>query len=158
VYLPQDSHICISQRIEDEAERKSCARSCKLLLPRAWRRLHHRTMAETASEREMRNRPSRYLTKLWSDLTARALEVPAPTLLYQDLSAGGSGCCANMATRKPPGSSSTRAETYTRFRVRARVHAGAHRAHPASPPESDRCSISTASRTRSRKALARAWI
>ena len=41
-------------------------------------------MAETATEREMQTDID-YLTKLWRDLNERAAQVPAPTLLYQDL-------------------------------------------------------------------------
>jgi ribonuclease G len=44
-----------------------------------------RTMAEAATDREMAA-DIEYLTKLWRDLTVRGREVPAPTLLYQDLS------------------------------------------------------------------------
>jgi ribonuclease G len=44
-----------------------------------------RTMAETATQREMQN-DIEYLTKLWRDLNQRAREVPAPAVLYQDLS------------------------------------------------------------------------
>jgi ribonuclease G len=85
VYLPQDSHIGISQRIEDEAERESLRGKLQLLLPDG----HTggfiiRTMAETASEREMQS-DIEYLTKLWNDLNGRARDVPAPALLYQDL-------------------------------------------------------------------------
>ena len=85
VYLPQDSHIGISQRIEDEAEREILRGKLQLLLPDG----HAggfiiRTMAETATEREMQS-DIEYLTKLWGDLNARARDVPAPALLYQDL-------------------------------------------------------------------------
>ena len=85
VYLPQDSHIGISQRIGDEAEREILRGRLQLLLPDG----HTggfiiRTMAETASEREMGN-DIQYLTKLWNDLNARASDVPAPSTLYQDL-------------------------------------------------------------------------
>jgi len=41
-------------------------------------------MAEAATEREMQS-DIEYLTKLWNDLNARARDVPAPALLYQDL-------------------------------------------------------------------------
>jgi ribonuclease G len=41
-------------------------------------------MAETASEREMQS-DIEYLTKLWNDLNVRARDIPAPSLLYQDL-------------------------------------------------------------------------
>src|SRR5438046_9321599 len=84
VYLPQDSHIGISQRIEDEAERESLRGRLQQLLPEGSAGgFIIRTMAEAASEREMQNDIG-YLTKLWNDLTSRSHEVPAPTLLYQD--------------------------------------------------------------------------
>ncbi len=85
VYLPQDSHIGISQRIEDETERELLREKLQQQLPEGMPGgFIIRTMAETASEREMRNDID-YLTKLWGDLNARAREVPAPSLLYQDL-------------------------------------------------------------------------
>jgi ribonuclease G len=85
VYLPQDSHIGISQRIEDEAEREQLRdRLTSLLPPDLAGGFIIRTMAEAATEREMRT-DINYLTMLWSDLTVRARELPAPTLLYQDL-------------------------------------------------------------------------
>jgi len=85
VYLPQDSHIGISQRIEDEAERESLREKLQLLLPDGLiGGFIIRTMAETATGREMENDIG-YLTKLWGDLNSRAGAVPAPVLLYQDL-------------------------------------------------------------------------
>ena len=85
VFLPQDSHIGISQRIEDEAERESLRGKLQTLLPEGTAGgFIIRTMAETASDREMQT-DVEYLTKLWRDLTVRSREVPAPTLLYQDL-------------------------------------------------------------------------
>ncbi|HEX4882556.1 MAG TPA: ribonuclease G [Casimicrobiaceae bacterium] len=86
VYLPQDSHIGISQRIEDEAEREMLRDKLVTLLPQGMAGgFIIRTMAEAASDREMAADIA-YLTKLWRDLTARGREVPAPALLYQDLS------------------------------------------------------------------------
>jgi len=85
VFLPQDSHIGISQRIEDEAERESLRGRLQTLLPEGTAGgFIIRTMAETATEREMET-DVLYLTKLWRDLTVRSREVPAPSLLYQDL-------------------------------------------------------------------------
>src|SRR5512141_454367 len=82
VYLPQDSHIGISQRIEDEAEREILREKLQLLLPEGLTGgFIIRTMAETATEREMQN-DIEYLTKLWRDLNQGALAVPAPALLY----------------------------------------------------------------------------
>src|SRR5512132_3110496 len=74
VYLPQDSHIGISQRIEDEAERESLREKLQQLLPEGLGGgFIIRTLAETATEREMQN-DINYLTKLWGDLNARARE------------------------------------------------------------------------------------
>jgi ribonuclease G len=86
VYLPQDSHIGISQRIEGEQERESLRGKLQTLLPEGSSGgFIIRTMAEAATERELAT-DIEYLTKLWRDLTVRSGEVPAPTLLYQDLS------------------------------------------------------------------------
>ncbi|MEP7208711.1 MAG: Rne/Rng family ribonuclease, partial [Casimicrobiaceae bacterium] len=86
VFLPQDSHIGISQRIEDEAEREALREKLTQLLPEGTTGgFIIRTMAETATEKEMKG-DIEYLTKLWSDLNLSAREVPAPALLYQDLS------------------------------------------------------------------------
>ncbi|HET7262819.1 MAG TPA: ribonuclease G [Casimicrobiaceae bacterium] len=85
VYLPQDSHIGISQRIEDEQERELLRGRLQTLLPEGLSGgFIIRTMAESASEREMQNDIA-YLTKLWRDLSGRSLDTPAPTVLYQDL-------------------------------------------------------------------------
>src|SRR6476620_7967650 len=85
VYLPQDSHIGISQRIEDEAERESLRGKLQTLLPEGTAGgFIIRTMAEAASERELQTDIA-YLTKLWRDLTDRSTQLPAPTVLYQDL-------------------------------------------------------------------------
>src|SRR5436305_3566754 len=86
VFLPQDSHIGISQRIEDEAERESLRGRLQTLLPEGSAGgFIIRPMAETASERELEN-DIQYLTKLWSDLTAKSGSLPVPSLIYQDLS------------------------------------------------------------------------
>src|SRR6266542_4221538 len=85
VYLPQDSHIGISQRIENEAERESLRDRLQQLLPEGLAGgFIIRTMAETATERELQN-DIEYLTKLWSDLTAKSGSLPVPSLIYQDL-------------------------------------------------------------------------
>ncbi len=85
VYLPQDSHIGISQRIGDEVERETLRERLQHLLPDGMTGgFIIRTMAETASEREM-EADIEYLTKLWSDLNARSHSVTPASLLYQDL-------------------------------------------------------------------------
>jgi ribonuclease G len=85
VYLPQESHIGISQRIEDEAERAHLRETLqKLLTPEAKGGFIVRTMAETASDTELTADVS-YLRHLWSDIDQRCKEVSAPSLLYHDL-------------------------------------------------------------------------
>jgi ribonuclease G len=85
VYLPQDSHIGISQRIEDEVDRENLRGKLQQLLPEGLGGgFIIRTMAETATEREMQS-DIQYLTRLWSDLTAKSAELPAPAPIYQDL-------------------------------------------------------------------------
>jgi ribonuclease G len=114
VYLPQDSHIGISQRIGDETERESLREKLQLLLPDG-----HvggfiiRTMAETASGREMQS-DIEYLTKLWSDLNARATDVPAPALLYQDLNLA-QRVLRDMATEETSRVLVDSRETYTKM-------------------------------------------
>jgi ribonuclease G len=86
VYLPQDPHIGISQRIEDETERQLLRDKLQQLLPAGESGgFIIRTVAETATEAELRNDVG-YLGKLWQDIRGRAFTSPAPTLLYQDLS------------------------------------------------------------------------
>src|SRR6185436_4044192 len=84
VYLPQESHIGISQRIEDEAERALLREKLQHLIPADEPGgFIVRTMAETASEKEL-GADIEYLRKLWSGITA-ATATTAPALLYQDL-------------------------------------------------------------------------
>ncbi|MSP98151.1 MAG: ribonuclease G [Betaproteobacteria bacterium] len=86
VYLPQDPHIGISQRIEDETERQLLRDKLQHLLPpEETGGFIIRTVAETASDAEIANDIG-YLRRLWHDIRGRAFTSPAPTLLYQDLS------------------------------------------------------------------------
>ena len=86
VHLPQDSHIGISQRIEDEAERTLLKETLTKLLPDDESRggFIIRTMAERATERDLA-RDVEYLTKLWADVQSRARSTRAGTLVHQDL-------------------------------------------------------------------------
>jgi len=85
VYLPQQEHIGVSQRIEDEAEREALReRLSKLLPPDSQGGYIIRTMAETATEDELRADLD-YLHKVWSDIQASSQEAPARSLVYQDL-------------------------------------------------------------------------
>jgi ribonuclease G len=85
VYLPQDPHIGISQRIENEAEREALrGKVQKLLKPEEKGGFIIRTMAEDASETDL-EMDIAYLRKTWASITDLSKTKPAPTLLYQDL-------------------------------------------------------------------------
>ena len=85
VYLPQDSHIGISQRIEDEEERVHLREKLQQLLPPGVTGgFIIRTMAETASDRELLA-DVEYLRKLWKDIEDKARSAAPAALLYQDL-------------------------------------------------------------------------
>ena len=85
VYLPQEKHIGISQRIQDEKERE-------LLKTRVQQFLSEdekggfiiRTMAEDASDQDLET-DAVFLKKLWRSLKDKAYTTAAPALLYQDL-------------------------------------------------------------------------
>jgi len=86
VYLPQDAHIGISQRIEDAGERQSLLEKLRQMLPADEKGgFIIRTMAETATDAELLNDIG-YLRKLWQDLRTKSLSAAAPSLLHQDLS------------------------------------------------------------------------
>jgi ribonuclease G len=86
VHLPQDSHIGISQRIEDEAERRQLRDRLNAALPPDEKGgFIIRTMAESATEAEL-GADIQYLRRLWQDIRTRASSGAAPALLYQDLS------------------------------------------------------------------------
>ena len=85
VYLPQEFHIGISQRIEDEAERAHLRERLQLLLPAETKGgFIIRTMAETATDKEMLS-DIEYLRRIWAGIQDKAAGVSAPALLYQDL-------------------------------------------------------------------------
>jgi ribonuclease G len=85
VYLPQDPHIGISQRIENEAEREALREKVqKLLKPEEKGGFIIRTMAEDASDADL-EMDIAYLRKTWASITDLAKRQPAPNLLYQDL-------------------------------------------------------------------------
>jgi len=85
VYLPQEFHIGISQRIEDEAERAQLRERLQHLLPADEKGgFIIRTMAETATDKEMLS-DIEYLRKIWNGIQEKAKTVSPPALLYQDL-------------------------------------------------------------------------
>ena len=69
VYLPQEKHIGISQRIEDEAEREALRSRLTALVPEDERGgFIVRTMAESASDTELAADIG-YLRKLWGEIS-----------------------------------------------------------------------------------------
>ncbi|HSQ02908.1 MAG TPA: ribonuclease G [Burkholderiales bacterium] len=85
VYLPQESHIGISQRIEDEEERQHLREKLQQLLPADEKGgFIIRTMAEAASDAELSS-DVEYLRKLWHGIQEKAQTAQSLTLLYQDL-------------------------------------------------------------------------
>ena len=85
VYLPQESHIGISQRIEDGGERELLRDRLQQILPADEKGGYIiRTMAEAASESDLRA-DLEYLHKLWRDIQQNSITNAAPMLLYQDL-------------------------------------------------------------------------
>jgi ribonuclease G len=85
VYLPQQEHIGVSQRIEDEAERDALRDRLLRLLPE--KRVGGyiiRTLAETASDDELLA-DLEYLHKVWANIQASNGEVSRGSLVYQDL-------------------------------------------------------------------------
>ncbi|MBS1170855.1 MAG: rng, partial [Burkholderiaceae bacterium] len=86
VYLPQDAHIGISQKIEDETERELLRNRVQSLLPQDEKGGYIvRTMAEEATDAELQSDID-YLRKIWQNISEAARTRPAPCLLYQDLS------------------------------------------------------------------------
>ncbi|WP_066568811.1 ribonuclease G [Snodgrassella sp. CFCC 13594] len=85
VHLPQDEHIGISQRIEDEEERNQLRERLAQLLPEnACHGYIIRTSAENASDAELQADID-YLTKLWQNIQQQAKTSTPENMLYQDL-------------------------------------------------------------------------
>ena len=85
VYLPQESRIGISQRIEDEEERLQLREKLQQILPPDFTGgFIIRTMAEAASDSELRA-DVEYLRTLWHDIQEKARGAAPAALLYQDL-------------------------------------------------------------------------
>lgn len=84
VHLPQDEHIGISQRIEDESERQSLRQRLSEQLPEHSGGYIIRTSAETATDAELKA-DVEYLTKVWEHICQSAKTSRPETLLYQDL-------------------------------------------------------------------------
>lgn len=85
VFLPQESRIGISQRIEDEAERNLLRDRMEKLLAGAHQGYIVRTSAEHATDEELQA-DIEYLNLIWADIRQKAQTLPAQSLLFQDLS------------------------------------------------------------------------
>ena len=86
VYLPQDPHIGISQRIEDENGRQALRDQVRALVPPEEKGgFIIRTLAEGASDAELAADIA-FLRHLWSDIRGRALGAQPPLVVHQDLS------------------------------------------------------------------------
>jgi ribonuclease G len=86
VYLPNDPHIGISQKIEDENGRQLLRDRLRDLVPPDEKGgFIVRTLAESAAEEELRADLD-YLRHLWQVIRSRSLGAEPPQLLYQDLS------------------------------------------------------------------------
>ena len=88
VYLPQEKHIGISQRIEDETEREALRGRLTALVPADEPGgFIVRTMAESASDEELAADIA-YLRKLWREIGNSTVGAYPPRLLHEDLSLG----------------------------------------------------------------------
>ena len=88
VYLPQEKHIGISQRIENEAEREALREKITQLIPEDEQGgFIVRTMAEGATVDALCNDIS-YLRKIWKDIERQSKRLPPPSMLYQELFLG----------------------------------------------------------------------
>ncbi len=85
VYLPQETHIGVSQRIENAEQREALRAKLQAVLPPEHRGGYIiRTVAETATDPDFLADIA-YLDKLWANLQAAAKTASAPQLLYQEL-------------------------------------------------------------------------
>jgi ribonuclease G len=85
VYLPQETHIGVSQRIESEEQRDALRAKLQAVLPPE----NHggyiiRTAVEAATDPDFLA-DIQYLEKLWGNLKSAVKTASAPQLLYQDL-------------------------------------------------------------------------
>ena len=86
VYLPQDPHIGVSQKIEDETERQRLRDQLQRLVPQDERGgFIVRTSAEDSSDAEL-SADLEYLRRRWQEILALSRIRPAASLLYRELS------------------------------------------------------------------------
>jgi ribonuclease G len=86
VFLPQEKHIGISQRIDKDGERNQLRKRLELLLANSPHQGYIiRTSAEHATDEEL-TADINYLDKIWADIQQKSVTLPARSLLFQDLS------------------------------------------------------------------------
>ncbi|MFC7418347.1 ribonuclease G [Iodobacter arcticus] len=86
VFLPQEKHIGISQRIDNDGERNQLRKRLELLLAESKHQGYIiRTSAEHATDEEL-TADINYLDKIWADIQQKSVTLPARSLLFQDLS------------------------------------------------------------------------
>ncbi|MCQ8895130.1 ribonuclease G [Limnobacter humi] len=84
VHLPQDPHIGVSQRIENEGEREELRAKLMRLLPPNTGGFIIRTHAEEANDDEL-TADVNYLRRRWAEMLELTRQKPAPSLIYEDL-------------------------------------------------------------------------
>ena len=85
VYLPQETHIGVSQRIESESQRDALRSQLQSALPAEHKGGYIiRTLAEAANQPDFAADIA-YLDKLWLNLQTAAKTAGAPQLLYREL-------------------------------------------------------------------------
>ena len=85
VHLPQDTHIGISQRIDDEAERERLRDRIMALLPADQPGGYIlRTVGAAAGDEELAADIA-YLRRIWSEIKSRSVGALPPVLLHHDL-------------------------------------------------------------------------
>jgi len=86
VYMPDQAHVGVSQRIEDEAERERLKQlvSSALIGVDETSGYILRTAAEGAGEEEILS-DIKFLTRLWQSVKKRMTQVRAPAVIYEDL-------------------------------------------------------------------------
>ena len=87
VYLPHDSHIGVSQRIEDETLREALRERVTQLRSAAEKGGYIiRTSAEEGATDSEFTDDMGYLGRLWAEIDDKSRHLPAPSLLYDELS------------------------------------------------------------------------
>jgi ribonuclease G len=85
VYLPQETHIGVSQRIESEEERELLRAKLQQAIPSGHSGGYIiRTLAESSTDIDF-NADVAYLDKLWNNLQQQVTQKTAPALIYEEL-------------------------------------------------------------------------